>query len=234
MKIKTSIMAGLALLVMTTAAQAETSRAREYNTEHIEQFEYKRGLRDGLEKGYKKGYRDALEFAKRQLRLYAKTIKALEAGKYLKEYDKKISNPAIYQENQGGVVKVIVRGCRIVRPLTPDDILELPIYPVDASGSAKFNFYNMDETSNKNIFDDGTYTDSSDVIARDGNGFYASRPLNPYTNTSSYMYMRNTQSNRKMLELLNRPYTIEDNRIKIVFRNQEDRENFIQRLEHTR
>jgi hypothetical protein len=222
-KIKLSV---LVILAVTTLS----AEVKQYSTEHIEQFEYNRGLKHGMEKGYKTGYKDALEFAKRQLRLYGKTIQALEAGKYLKEYDKKITNPAIYQENQGGSVRVIVRGCRIAKPLTPDDIIELPIFPVDASGSSQFKFFNMDATSNSNIFDSGTYTNSSDVVARDGNGFYSSRPLDPYTNNASFMYLGNTQSNRKQLELLNRAYTIEDNKIKITFKYKQDRENFIERI----
>lgn len=220
----------LGMLAITSTAIAQ--EAKQYNTEHIEQFEYKRGLKEGLEQGYKKGYKDALEFAKRQLRLYGKTIEAYEAGKYLKRYDKKISNPAIYQENQGGSIRVIVRGCRIVKPLTPDDIIELPMYPVDANGVSKFNFYNVDETSNKNIFDDSTYTNSSDIVARDGNGFYSSRPLNPYTNNSSYIYLENTESTRKQLSLLNRGFAVEDNKIKIIFKNQEDRKNFMKRIKN--
>ncbi len=228
MKIKKKIIV-LGAIVTATIVMAQ-EEPKQYNTEHIEQFEYKRGLKAGLEQGYKKGYKDALEFAKRQLRLYSKTIKAYEAGKYLKQYDKKISDPAVYQENQGGSVRVIVRGCRIVKPLTPDDIIELPMYPVDANGVAKFNFYNVDGTSNKNIFDNGTFTDSSDIVARDGNGFYASRPLDPYTNNASYIFLRNTASTRNQLSLLNREYTVEDNKIKVVFRNQEDRNNFMKRM----
>jgi len=220
----------LLTLIITSSALYSQEQVRHYSTENIEQFQFSRGLKEGLEKGYKQGYRDALEFSKRQLRLYRKQIEAMEAGKYLKEYDRKITNPAIYQVREGNTVKVLVRGCKIARPLTPDEIIELPMYPVDAQGSSKFKYYNMDETGNSNIFDKTTFTNSSDIVARDGNGFYSTRPQDPYANNATYLYISNTQANRKKLELLNRDYTIEDGRIKITFNTQEDKSHFINRF----
>ena len=228
MKTKKQIIA-LALMSIASLTMAD-SKSNLYNTQNLRQFEYNRGLKVGLEQGYKKGYRDAIQFAKRQIRLYGDTIKAYEAGKYLKEYDHKISDPAVYQINQGGNVRVIVRGCRIVKPLTPSEIIDLPQYPVDASGAAKFKYYNMDATSNSNPFSNGTFTNSSNVVARDGNGFYASRPLNPYSNNASYIFLKNTALTRQKLSLFNVNYTTDGNKIKVVFANQRDRAQFMQRM----
>jgi len=222
----------LLTLIIASSALYSQDEVKQYSTENIEQFQFNRGLKEGLEKGYKQGYKDALEFAKRQLRLYRKQIEAMEAGKYLKEYDKKITDPAIYQVREGNTIKVLVRGCKIARPLTPDEIIELPMYPVDAHGSSKFKFYNMDATGNSNIFDDTTFTNSSDIVARDGNGFYSTRPQDPYTNNATYLYIKNTQANRKKLEILNRNYTIEDGRIKVTFNTKEDRRDFINRFRY--
>ena len=217
------------LLVISLLGVSLHAEVKEYNTEHIEQFQYQQGFKDGARKAYKEGYRDALRFAKKQLRLWAKTIKAYEAGKYLKEYDKKITNPAIYQSKQGNTVKVIVRGCRIERQLSPDEILELPMYPIDTTGNGKFDYTNMD-ASDVNIFDKDTFTNSGDIVARDGDGFYSSRPTNPFTNNASFLYFPNTEQNRKKLTVLNYNYTIEDNKIKVIFRSKEERQFFIQKL----
>lgn len=214
------------ILLSITALLAD--EPKQYNTEHIEQFEYNRGFKQGIERGYKSGYADAIVFAKKQLRLYAKKIKALEAGKYLKEYDKKITNPAIYQTKQGNNINIIVRGCRIEKPLTPDEILELPLYPIDTSTNGQFSYSNADE-SNVNIFDN-TRSDSSDVLIRDGNGFFGSRPKSSFVNTDSFFYIENSAKNRKHLNTLNYSYAIENNRIKIVFKNSVEREAFIKNM----
>ena len=214
----------LTALTLTAVTAFAGNDVKHYNTDNIEQFQYQKGLREGIERGYKEGYRDALEFAKKQLRLYKKKIEALEAGKYLKEYSGKITNPEVYQLKNGDSVKVIVRGCRIEKPLSPDEIIDLPILYGITDTTLKTHYEN--KPYNSSTF----HTDTSDIVGRDGNGFYSNRPLDPYTDHASYIYIRNTSRNRAKLELLNRDFTVEDNRLKIKFYNEKDRKDFLKRF----
>lgn len=219
----------LALSLATISSIASDKEIKTYNSEHLEQFFYKKGLRDGAEKGYKDGYRDAIRFAKKQLRLWGTKIRSLESGKYLKEYEGKITNPEIYQIKSGNEIKVIVRGCRIEKQLTPDEIIDLPIYPIDANGNYRFKYYNIDETA-RSPFDDTIHTNSADVIGRDGNGFYSNRPTNPYTNNASYYYLDNNRAIRKKLDILNYTYAIENNRLKVIFSSEDEKNKFLEKM----
>jgi len=211
------------------AKDSEDKNVRNYNSEHLEQFFYKKGLKDGAEKGYKDGYRDGIRLAKKQLRLWSTKIKALEEGKYLKEYRGKITNPAVYQIKSGNEIKVIVRGCRIDKQLTADEIIDLPHYPIDGNGNKSFKYYNIDETA-LSPFDDTIATNSADIIERDGNGFNAGRPSNPYTNNSSYYYLENSRAMRKKLDVLNYSYAIEDDKLKVIFDSKKEKDSFLQHM----
>lgn len=210
---------------------AQETDVKNYNTEHIQQFYYKKGLRDGAEKGYKNGYRDALRASKKQLRLWATKIMALESGKYLKEYAGKITNPEIYQIKNGNEIKVVVKGCKIEKPLTPDEIIDLPQYPIDANGNYKFKYYNIDETASSPLEDGNNITNSADVVGRDGNGFYSNRPSSPYANKASYYYLPNSRSMRKKLDVLNYSYAIEDNKIKVIFNSEKEKNSFLNKAD---
>ena len=199
---------------------------KEYDTEHIKQFYFNKGLREGAEKAYASGYKDGLLFAKKQMRLWATKIKANESGKYLK---KKITNPEIYQIKKGNEIKIIVRGCRIEKPLTPDEIIDLPHYPIDANGNSSFSYYNIDESAKSPLSQD-TIVNSADVMGRDGNGFYSNRPSQPYLNNSSYFYLNNSRAMRKKLDVLNYTYAIEDNKIKVIFSSEEEKDTFLNKL----
>jgi hypothetical protein len=218
-------------LLAGTAFAVDEESIKNYNTEHLNQFYYTKGFKEGVENGYKEGYKEALEFSKKQLRLYKDKIKALESGKYLKEHSGKITNPEIYQVKNGDTIKVIVRGCRIEKQLTPDEIIDLPHYPIDANCNNKFEYHNV-EGENKPIFNSDLkgVTNSVDVMGRDGNGFYSDRASNPYTNENSYYYLENTSTLRKQLDVLNYTYAIEDNKIKVIFGNENERKSFLENM----
>lgn len=229
-KIIIGLVLSLSTSLMANGTTAQTQDGvKNYNTEHVEQFFYKKGMVDGTKLGYKQGYAEALEFAKKQLRLYAQKIKAYESGKYLKEHEGKITNPEIYQIKNGNEIKVIVRGCRIEKQLTPDEIINLPHYPIDGVGNPSFSYTNMDE-SNAPLFGESIPTDSADIIARDGNGFYGDRGSNPYLNDGSYYYLENSQAMRKQLSVLNYTYAIEDNKIKVIFSNENEKKSFMEKM----
>lgn len=220
----------IAVAFMLSSVAVADEEVKQYNTEHLEQFFYTKGLRDGIEKGYKQGYEEALAFAKKQMRLYSDKIKALEAGKYLKEYGGKITNPEVYQVKNGNSVNVIVRGCRIEKQLSPDEIIDLPHYPIDANCNNTFKYHNVEGDTNP-IFNTNVNTgNSADVLSRDGNGFYSQRSSNPYSNNNSYYYLDNTSTLRNQLDILNYTYTIEDNKIKVIFSNENERSTFLKNM----
>ena len=161
---------------------------------------YKKGLEAGAKSGYEKGYKDALELAKKRLRLYSDKVKANESGKYLKEYGGKITNPEIYQIRDGNSINVIVKGCKIEKQLTPDEIIDLELFPIDGD-DMKFKYYNM-QKDNISLFDEqnptsfgGNVTNSVDVFDNDNMGYMKDRPSLNNSNTK-YIYLPNSNNLR--------------------------------------
>ncbi|QDD68222.1 hypothetical protein [Caminibacter pacificus] len=94
-----------------------------------EKFFYTQGYKVGYKDGYQKGYRDALLYAERKIKEYMAKIKAYEAGKYL-IYKQKITYPEVYQvTDDNGNVRIVVKGCQIEKPLSPQDIVFIPTLP---------------------------------------------------------------------------------------------------------
>lgn len=190
---------------------------------------YKKGLKAGAEEGYQKGFQQGLELAKKRIRLYEKKIKANENGKYLKEYGGKITNPEIYQIRDGSSISVIVKGCKIEKQLTPDEIIDLELYPMDGDNK-NFKYYNMNK-NNVALFDEQnpTVTDSADIFSNDNMSYKKERPsLND--KATNYVYLPNSSVLREKLTNLNYSFAIEGNRVKVVYSSERERDLLLKRL----
>lgn len=192
---------------------------------------YKKGLEQGAKDGYQKGYEDALELAKKRLRLYADKIKANESGKYLKEYGGKITNPEIYQLRDGNSINVIVKGCKIEKQLTPDEIIDLELFPIDGD-DMKFKYYNM-TNNNVALFNEqnpaNSITNSMDIFENDNDGFFKERPSLNNSN-KKYLYLPNSSNLRTKLSNLNYTYTIENNKIKLIYGSEREKDLLLKQL----
>ncbi|KAB7891292.1 hypothetical protein [Poseidonibacter ostreae] len=177
---------------------------------------YKKGLKAGASEGYQRGFEQGLELAKKRIRLYAQKIKANENGKYLKEYGGKITNPEIYQIRDGSNISVIVKGCKIEKQLTPDEIIDLELYPMDGDNK-KFKYYNVDK-NNTSLFDEQnpTVSNSADIFSNDNMGYKKSRP-SVNNDKSDYIYLPNSSNLRAKLTNLNYSFAIENDRIKVIY-----------------
>lgn len=205
-----------------------------YDSSGLLDMYYKKGLEAGAKSGYEKGYEDGLELAKKRLRLYSDKVKANESGKYLKEYGGKITNPEIYQIKDGNSINVIVRGCKIEKQLTPDEIIDLELFPIDGD-DMKFKYYNMTK-DNVSLFDEqnptsfgGGVTNSVDVFDNDKMGYMKDRPSLNNSNTH-YLYLPNSNNLRTKLTNLNYTYSIENDKIKIIYGSEREKDLLLKQI----
>lgn len=231
MKIKYSkiFISSLFVFSSTLAFAENNPKINSYDIQPLLEMHYKKGLKDGAEKAYKEGYINGLEFSKKRLRLYSQKIKAYESGKYLKEYAGKISNPEIYQTKVNDGVKVIVNGCKIEKELTPDEIIDLVHFPMDANEKDKIS-YESENNLYMPIFDNYGVTNSVDIISRDKDGFNESRPSSPFEQKPSYLHLPNNRHTINKLNSLNYTYAIDGDNIKVIFSSEREKEALIQKL----
>lgn len=232
--------AAMAIIFMSVAAMA--SQVKKFDTQYLEEFNYTRGYKAGAKDGYALGYKQAIEFAERQLRLYKTKIEAYENGKYLKNYEGIITAPAVYQKVTKNGVQIIVEGCKISKPLTPDEILTSPIYPIDATrvrhfdargagtatlasfpnmGSGSTPLYQPNNSSGANSF--------NVLNSSGGNGYFSQRPSS-HISKLSYYYLPNTKRVRQELDSGNYTYTISQGRVKIIFQSKAEKNKFLEML----
>jgi len=226
----------LALLITFFFSTNSFSEEKSYDASGMLDMYYKKGLEAGAKSGYKKGFTDGLELAKKRVRLYADKIKANESGKYLKEYGGKVTNPEIYQIRDGNSINVVVKGCKIEKQLTPDEIIDLELYPIDGD-EMKFKYYNMNK-DNVALFDEqnptsmnssGGVTNSVDVFENDNMGYMRDRPSLNNSNTK-YIYLPNSNNLRTKLTNLNYTYTIENDKIKVIYGSEREKDLLLKQI----
>ncbi len=224
------------LLFSIVFATISFSNDKAYDSSGMLDMYYKKGLESGAKNGYDKGYKDGIELAKKRLRLYSDKIKANESGKYLKEYGGKITNPEIYQIKDGNSINVIVKGCKIEKQLTPDEIIDLELFPIDGD-DMKFKYYNMNK-DNIALFDEQNptsyggssgVTNSVDVFENDNMGYMKNRPSLNNSNTK-YMYLPNSNNLRTKLTNLNYTYSIENDRIKVIYGSEREKDLLLKQI----
>jgi hypothetical protein len=211
----------LTLVTVFSLALERNADLSKMSLEDIESFFYEKGRKDGLKRGYQQGYKDAITYATKKLERYSSKIKAIEYGKYLRN---KISAPEVYQvKDQFGNIKVVVKGCRFEQPLKPHEIIDLPIFPQDVCSDTVI------DTSNSLQNDDHiiSTTNSANIIKRDQKLFSGKiNDISSDTNTVFY-YIPNKSYFRTKLAQLNMIYTIENDKIKVIFHSKQERDNFI-------
>lgn len=229
---KKTILFGFLILIGFVTNSFSDDKA--YDASGMLDMYYKKGLEVGAKNGYEKGYKDGLELAKKRLRLYSDKIKANESGKYLKEYGGKITNPEIYQIKDGNSINVIVKGCKIEKQLTPDEIIDLELFPIDGD-DMKFKYYNMTK-DNISLFDEqnptsfsGGVTNSVDVFENDNMGYMRDRPSLSNSNTK-YVYLPNSNNLRTKLTNLNYTYSIENDRIKVIYGSEREKDLLLKQI----
>lgn len=213
------------LLIALAANLASADSTKLNTTKEIESFFYTKGYNDAKNKFYEKGYRDALKFAEKKLEEYRAKIKALEQGKYLLSKDK-ITYPEVYQTTDSkGNIKVVIGGCKIEKPLTPSDIVKLPV--IDERVCGDYNALHGDEV---HYVDSGK--DSENEPSVSNSVFLSERPSVDLPKKTSdetkieYRYFPNTQFYRNLLEKAGVIYSIYGDKLKALFDSREEARRF--------
>lgn len=222
----------LIFLVLMISSLNANSQIDSTNISPMLEEYYKKGLKIGAEKAYKEGYIKGLMYADKKIRLWATKMKGNESGKYLKEYAGKIGSPNLYQtkHSSGEGVSVVVKGCVIEKQLTPDEIIDLTPYPIDAIGNEKIDYINAPNASKEVGHDiSNSVADLSNVSS-----FEESRPNNPYSSKKSYLYLPKNKSIANKLNDLNYAYAVENNSIKVVFNSEREKNILANKLNNMR
>lgn len=212
------------VFIISLEARERKVDLNKMNLEDIESFFYEKGLKDGIKKGYRQGYSEALGYAKSKLNRYSSKIRAIEYGKYLND---RISSPEVYQvKDKFGNIKVIVKGCKFEKPLRADEIISLPIFPSDICSDrviSRVNYSN--QLSGLQYSND--ISNSANVIKRDDKLFSGRLKDTTSDNSRVFYYIPNQRFFRNKLSQLNMIYTIENDKIKVIFQDQQERDEFI-------
>jgi len=156
----------LTLMIMATAfstlnatpnspiTNIDTANAKRLSPDELGNFFYNKGQISGRAEGEKIGFEKASKVFLRKLKKYAQKIKAYESGKKLYR-EEKITAPRIYQQKlPDGTVRVVVKGCKLHRQLSPEDIFNLPSlgndYHEDEGGNGESN---LDGGNNGSVTD---------------------------------------------------------------------------------
>jgi len=214
------------LLIATLAFSQENNTP---NMKELETFFYNKGYNDAKNKFYEKGYRDGLMFAEAKIKEYRAKIKALEQGKYLLK-NKKITYPEVYQfTDKNGNIKVVVGGCKIEKPLTPQEIVTLPIIDKKVCQTVYGDIY-----SSIHYVDDETMKDKTAKTPNVTNSIFL-----PNDNKSSivpnkpsdekeivYVFFPNTNFYKRLLDKSNILYTVYEDKIKALFNSKVEQRRF--------
>jgi len=221
---KTKIIATATILCIGLSSALTAADSTKMNTEELERFFYEKGYNDAKNKFYEKGYRDALKFAERKLNEYRAKIKALEQGKYLLKKDK-ITYPEVYQTTDSkGNIKVVIGGCKIERPLTPSDIIKLPV--IDQRVCEDYNPLHADVhyavDGEKSVNEPSV---SNSVFLSDRGDLDLPKKTSDETKIV-YKYFPNTQFYRNLLEKAGILYSIYGEKLKALFDSREEARKF--------
>lgn len=215
------ILAGSLALHAGTELKNDLSKMDLEDSQH---FFYEKGYKDGVKEGYDKGYADALAYAKQRLRRYAKKIEAIENGKYLVGIGK-ISPPEVYQVQDGDSIKVNIMGCRIEKPLSPDEIIGLPSAPegssvmTSGSGSDKPDVRTAEE-------DEVFKTNAVSITAHDRSIFSGNAHGIAADKGQHYYFVPNNRYYRQKLDQMGYVYAVKNSKLKVLFPSKRDMDDF--------
>ncbi|OCR87753.1 hypothetical protein CFT12S00416_07965 [Campylobacter fetus subsp. testudinum] len=184
-----------------------------------EEFFYQRGYETGMQQGYQKGAEAAFNEAKKILEKYKAEIKAYEIGKYLIKSGY-LTYPKVWQRvDDDGNLKIEVQASKIVKQLNISEIFdkfnELPNVP-----------YNENITNPIDVQKNSVYVSERDQSS-------ASVPALAGSNQDiMYITILKSGKNEEILKKSNLVYSIdtEKNRLKIMFFNRAEKENFCKQV----
>lgn len=224
MKINKKIILTTLSVVVPTLVFCATSTERVISKHDAEKFFYKKGYKDGVSAGERKGYSRAMKDMKKNIKKWEKRIKAMEAGKYLSKKNK-ITAPQIYQVNDNGDIKIIVKGCEIKKALTPKEILMLPDY--GSSSIPETYVYDLNEMPS-NIGNTAISSEVSNSVYLPGIDRKQGRPTMSGSKRSSvYKLFPDTEYYRQVFRKLNYPFAIiGGDSIKVRFKSSREAVSF--------
>lgn len=224
---KSLILSGALVAGLCASDVEKNTDLNTMNLEQIESFFYEKGFKEGIASGYKTGYSDALNYAQARLLKYKDKIEAIEYGKYLTQKGK-ISAPELYQVyDESGNVEISVMGCRIERPLSPDEIISLPTL-------AQQHYYNQNMRSSmeyggmkgKPIENGQLPNNSVDISLRDQSLFSGEMKTPDKDKAVYYYYIENNNFYRNKLDKMNYIYSVKGDKIKVIFPTRDEMEAF--------
>lgn len=198
-------------------AYADPTPKEILENKELESFFYNKGYNDGLRDGVKKGAKKAFEKATRTMGKYEKKIKAMEMGKYLFK-KQKITPPRLYQvQKADGSISVVVKGCKLEKQLSPNEILMLPSTENTRGARQEVVERGGDGTS-----------PVSDSIHLPGVDTKVSIPTLSGSNASLvYRFYADSTFYRDLFRVAGKPYSIVGgNKIKVIFKSEDTARRF--------
>lgn len=223
---KKIVLSAVFLALFAAAANAGTERKNDVNKMDLEEtqsFFYEKGYKEGAAEGYEKGYAEAMEAARERLWKYSKRINAIENGKYLTGIGK-ISPPEVYQVQDGDSIRISIMGCKIEKPLSPDEILGLPTLDsgeidTKTNGEGGIETRTTDE-------EEALRTNAIGITAHDRNLFSGNMHGIAADKNRHYYFVPNNRYYRQKLDQMSYIYTVQDNKLKVLFPTQHDMDEF--------
>jgi hypothetical protein len=202
-----------------------------YANPDADQFFYDKGFADGKKEGLRMGYAKAKKEMMKKLKRRVSSIKAMEAGKYLSRKHK-ITAPEIYQiRNPDGTLSIKVKGCRLEKELTLEEIVRLPNSPEGAwDNEAISSDTHMPAQVSSMSHGQTGVSNGVFVPGIDSSRHATPRLVSSATNTH-YVYLPNTEFYIGILRMSDVVFTITNGgeRIKVRFDSNQQRENFLLR-----
>ncbi|HDX6248319.1 TPA: hypothetical protein RPW15_001476 [Campylobacter fetus subsp. venerealis] len=181
-----------------------------------EEFFYQRGLDAGYNQGYEQGVKDAFEEAKKILAKYKNEIRAYEIGKYFMQ-NGYITYPKVWQrvDNDGGV-KIEIQPSKIEKQLNISDIFN------------KFNTLPTNPNPATVAQDPIEAINSVYGATRDTAKFLPNR-ADSNQNIVTISIEKNSK-NEDILKKSNLVYSVDKNRLKVMFFNRAEKNNFCEQF----
>lgn len=179
-----------------------------------EEFFYQRGLDAGFKQGYEQGVKDAFTESKNILARYKNEIKAYEVGKYLVR-NGYITYPKVWQRiDEFGNVKIEIQPSRIEKELNIADIF------------SKFNTLPTNPNPEMVALNPIEARNSVNTATRDK---VVALPKKASANQDIItISLENSGKNEEIVKKANLVYSVDkpNNRIKVMFFNRTEKNNF--------
>lgn len=183
-----------------------------FASNEAEEFFYQRGLDAGYQQGYEKGVEDALEEAKKILARYKDEIKAYEIGKYLVEKSY-ITYPKVWQRlDEFGNLKIEIQPSKIEKPLNLSEIFgKFGVLPTNPNPEK----ISKDPINSRN----SVYSAVRDTTTSLPSKVDSNRQILTIS-------LEKSSKHEEILKKANLVYSVDKDRLKVLFFNRTEKENF--------